>query len=559
MSNFRICDITGFKVDSTTEKLFRLNAVFAVVSLLIAAIGALLLVFTRWQDFHVLSSPWYYRIISLHGVNALVFWIVFFEIAGLYFGSTVVLNSRFCAPKLGWLSFILMAGGFILTDAMILSGNADVTMTSYVPMKAHPLYYLGIILFAVGALMGVGLFFGNIWLAKKEGKVGKTLPLFVYALMAASIIATLTLLSGALVYVPTFFWSLGLVESIDPAWYRLVWWGFGHSAQQINVCAMVGIWYLTVRLVLGGSSINEKVSRTAFLFYILFISIASAHHLLVDPAVSSTWKVWNTSYAMYLAVLASMIHAFAVPSSMEAAQRRLGYNKGLFEWLVKLPWGNPAFSSTALAVIGFGFIGGITGVIYGMEQTNIIVHNTLAIVGHFKGTVVIGTTLTFMGITYYLVPLMFRRKIVAFNLAKIQPWMFFIGIALLAVGMIALGMFGIPRRHYDIAFTGGPFTYDFNLVSGFIWVIFGLGGVLSFLGMLIWILIIVVSVFFGPRVNGPQDMQLSIAAPLGEETTPHKRKYEAPGTLALTIIFLVTFLVFYFLNWKWLAAIWEIQ
>lgn len=559
MSTFRTCDITGFKVDNTTEKLFRLNAVFAVVSLLIAALGAILLVFTRWQDFHVLSSPWYYRIIGLHGVNALVFWIVFFEIAGLYFGSTVVLNSRFCAPKLGWLSFILMATGFILTDVMILSGNADVTMTSYVPLKAHPLYYLGIILFAVGALIGVGLFFGNVALAKKEGKVGKTLPLFTYALMAAAIIAVLTLLSGALVYVPTFLWSLGLVESIDPAWYRLVWWGFGHSAQQINVCAMVGIWYLSVRLVLGGSSINEKVSRVAFLFYILFISIASAHHLLVDPAVSSTWKVWNTSYAMYLAVLASMIHAFAVPSSMEAAQRRLGHNKGLFDWLIKLPWGNPAFSSITLAIIGFGFIGGITGVIYGMEQTNIIVHNTLAIVGHFKGTVVIGTTLTFMGITYYLVPLMFRRKIVAFKLAKIQPWMFFFGIALLAIGMIALGMFGIPRRHYDIAFTGGPFTYDFNLVSGFVWVIFGLGGVLSFLSMLIWILIIVVSVFFGPRVNGPQDMQLAIAAPLGEETTPHKRKYEAPGTLVLTIIFLVTFLVFYFLNWKWLAAIWEIQ
>lgn len=559
MSTFRTCDITGFKVDNTTEKLFRLNAVFAVVSLLIAALGAILLVFTRWQDFHVLSSPWYYRIIGLHGVNALVFWIVFFEIAGLYFGSTVVLNSRFCAPKLGWLSFILMATGFILTDVMILSGNADVTMTSYVPLKAHPLYYLGIILFAVGALIGVGLFFGNVALAKKEGKVGKTLPLFTYALMAAAIIAVLTLLSGALVYVPTFLWSLGLVESIDPAWYRLVWWGFGHSAQQINVCAMVGIWYLSVRLVLGGSSINEKVSRVAFLFYILFISIASAHHLLVDPAVSSTWKVWNTSYAMYLAVLASMIHAFAVPSSMEAAQRRLGHNKGLFDWLIKLPWGNPAFSSITLAIIGFGFIGGITGVIYGMEQTNIIVHNTLAIVGHFKGTVVIGTTLTFMGITYYLVPLMFRRKIVAFKLAKIQPWMFFFGIALLAIGMIALGMFGIPRRHYDIAFTGGPFTYDFNLVSGFVWVIFGLGGVLSFLSMLIWILIIVVSVFFGPRVNGPQDMQLAIAAPLSEETTPHKRKYEAPGTLVLTIIFLVTFLVFYFLNWKWLAAIWEIQ
>jgi cytochrome c oxidase subunit I len=517
-----------------------------------------LLVFTRWQDFHVLSSVWYYRIIGLHGLNALVFWIVFFEIAGLYFGSTVVLNARFCAPKLGWLSFILMLGGFLLTNYMILAGQADVTMTSYVPLKAHPLYYLGIILFAVGALIGVGLFFGNVALAIKEGKIGKTLPLFTYGLMAAAIIAVLTLLSGALVYVPTFLWSLGLIETIDPAWYRMVWWGFGHSAQQINVCAMIAIWYLGIRLVLGGSSINEKVSRTAFLLYILFISIASAHHLLVDPVVSSAWKVWNTSYAMYLAVLASMIHAFAVPASFESAQRRRGFNKGLFDWLVNAPWGNPAFSSIVLAIIGFGFIGGITGIIYGMEQTNIIVHNTLAIVGHFKGTVVIGTTLTFMGITYYLVPLMFRRKIVAFRLAKFQPWLFFIGIAMLSISMIALGMFGVPRRHYDITFSGGPFSYDFNLVSGFLWVILGIGGILAFLSVLMWILTIVISVFFGPKVKGPEDMQLPIASLLPEVETPHN-KFEAPGTLVLTIIFLSAFLVFYFLNWKWLSAIWEIQ
>jgi cytochrome c oxidase subunit I len=553
----RVCDITGFKIDADSEKLFRVNAVLAVVSLLIAIVGAILLVFTRWQEFHVLSSPWYYRMIGLHGLNALIFWIVFFEIAGLYFGSTVVLNSRFCAPKIGWTAFALMLTGFVMTNAMVLMGEADVTMTSYVPLKAHPLYYLGIILFAVGALTGVGLFFGNIVVAKREGKVGKSLPLFSYGLMVAAIIAVLTLLSGALVYVPTFLWSIGVIGEVDPAWYRLVWWGMGHSAQQINVSAMVAIWYLTVRLVLGGGSINEKVSRVAFLFYILFISIASAHHLLVDPAVSSSWKVWNTSYAMYLAVLGSMIHAFAVPAAIESAQRRRGFKKGLFDWLVKAPWGNPTFAASTLAIIGFGFIGGITGVIYGMEQTNIIVHNTLAIVGHFKGTVVIGTTLTFMGITYYLVPMMFRRKIVAYKIAQLQPYGFFIGIALFSISMIALGMFGVPRRHYDIAFTGAPFSYDFNLVSGFIWVGFGLGGVLSFLSTLAWVLIITVSVFFGPKVKGPQDMQLSISKPLGEDTTVHKG-IEAPGTLALAALFLVSFLVFYFLNWKWLAALWEI-
>ncbi len=278
---------------------------------------------------------------------------------------------------------------------------------------------------------------------------------------------------------------------------------------------------------------------------------------MTDPGVSSAWKVWNTSYAMYLAVLASMIHAFAVPSSFESAQRRWGYNKGLFQWLSKAPWGNPAFSSIILAVIGFGFIGGTTGVIFGMEQTNIIVHNTIAIPGHFKGTVVIGTTLTFMGITYYLIPLIFRRKIVGFKWAKMQPWMFFIGIALLSISMIVLGQMGVPRRHWDNTFSGGPFTYNFNPAVDFFWALMMLGGVLAFLATVIWILIVVVSVFFGPKVNGPADMQLSISPP-APAAKAHKG-FEAPGTLVLTIIFLLVFMALFFLNWKWLAVTWNVN
>jgi cytochrome c oxidase subunit 1 len=239
-------------------------------------------------------------LVTAHGLNALIFWIVFFEIAGLYFGSTVVLNTRFCAPKLGWLSFLLMVSGLLMTNVMIFSGQADVMLTSYTPLKAHPLYYLGIILFAVGALLAVVLFFGNLMIARREKSYGETMPLFTYGLMTAGIIAVITLATGAIIYIPTFLWSLGLIDNIDSGMYKLVWWGLGHSSQQINVAAMVSIWYLVSFLALGGTSINERVSRTAFFLYILFICLASAHHLLTDPGISSAWKVWNTSYAIYM-------------------------------------------------------------------------------------------------------------------------------------------------------------------------------------------------------------------------------------------------------------------
>ena len=49
----------------------------------------------------------------------------------------------------------------------------------------------------------------------------------------------------------------------------------------------------------------------------------------------------------------------------------------------------------------FGFGGGVTGVTQGVEQINIMAHNTLRITGHFHATVVGGTTLAFMALTFY--------------------------------------------------------------------------------------------------------------------------------------------------------------
>ncbi|RMG42333.1 MAG: cytochrome C oxidase subunit I, partial [Candidatus Dadabacteria bacterium] len=367
---FRTCPVTGLKVDSKAETLIKINAVVAVVFFLIGVTAAIGLVLTRWQAVHLLSATWYYRLLTAHGLNMLIFFIIFFEMAVLYFAGPVALNSRLPAPALGWLAFILMLVGAILVDWMVFAGKADVLFTSYPPLRADPKYYFGIILFAVGALTVCGLFMASLVVAKKEKTYEGSVPLVTFGALAATIIAIITLLHGAIIYIPTWLWSMDLIK-IDPEVYRLIFWGLGHSSQQINVAAMVSVWYLLAGLTVGGVVLNEKISRIAFVLYILFISMASAHHLLVDPGMGPAWKVWNTSYAMYLAVLASMIHGFTVPAGIELGQRLRGFTNGAFEWLRKAPWSDPGFSGMVLSVIIFGFMGGITGVTIGTEQINI--------------------------------------------------------------------------------------------------------------------------------------------------------------------------------------------
>ncbi|MCH2535663.1 MAG: cbb3-type cytochrome c oxidase subunit I, partial [Bdellovibrionales bacterium] len=425
-SRFRTCIVTGLKVNKDAENLVKVNAVAAVVCLLIGVIGAFGLVLTRWQAVHLLPVDLFYRFLTLHGINMLIFFIIFFEMAVLYFAGPILLNSRLPVPKLGWLSFILMVIGAVVVDVMILSGKADVLFTSYPPLKADPLFYLGIILFAVGALIVVGIFLASLVIAKKEKTYEGSIPLVSFGALTAAIIAAITLVHGAATFIPAFMWSMGWIE-LDAQLYRLLFWALGHSSQQINVAAMVSVWYLLGALTVGGVVLNEKVSRTAFVLYILFISMASAHHLLVDPGFGPAWKIWNTSYAMYLAVLASMVHGFTVPAGVEIGQRLRGYTKGRFEWLRKAPWGDPGFSGMALSVVIFGFLGGITGVVIGTEQINIIAHNTMRLPGHFHATVAGGTALAFMAVTYYVLPLVFQKRIALWKLAKIQPYMFGIG------------------------------------------------------------------------------------------------------------------------------------
>jgi cytochrome c oxidase subunit 1 len=572
---FRTCGSTGRKIDRQAEWMIKAHAVVSVVALLIGVVAAVLLVLTRWQAVHLLPADWFYRILGVHGMSMLIFFILFFEMAVLIFASTVLLNNRQVAPKTAWTGFGLMLAGAITVEWMMWAGEADVLFTSYVPLRAHPLFYLGIIVFAVGALVITTLFFANLVTAKRERTYSGSLPLVVYGALTAAIIAVITLLHGAVIYIPTFFWSLGMME-VDPQIYRMIWWGLGHSSQQINMAAQVSIWYMLGALTVGAVVLNEKISRTAFVLYILFISMASAHHLLVDPGMGSTWKVVNTSYFMYMAVLASMIHGFTVPAGMELGMRLRGFTQGLFGWLWRAPWGDPGFSAMVFSIIIFGFVGGITGVTIGTEQINIIVHNTLRVPGHFHATVVGGTALAFMGATYYLIPLIFQRKVAFWGMAKLQPYLFALGILVFSVFMTFAGTFGVPRRHWDISFRDAPFGVEFSPTVDLLLGIMAIGGLLAALAVFMFIAIAVKSVFFGepvgeitrgtemrgvPRGLTHPPFHSPDAAQRNAELHEPGRTWRlgpAPGTLVMVAVFLVAFMLYYFVNWKALSFLWKI-
>jgi len=562
-TTYRTCPRSGLQFESQAEKLMLANAVAAVVFLLIGGILAIGVVLTRWPAVHWLEADTFYQVLTAHGIDMLIFWIIFFEIAVLYFCSSTLLRCRLATPRWAWAAFALMMVGAVMNNWAVYDGGSSVMMTSYVPMMAAPSFYLGLILFAVGALIGCFVFLGTLVVAKRDKTYQGSVPLVTFGAITACIIAVFTIVSGAIILIPTYLMSLGIVKSVDPLIYRTIWWAFGHSSQQINVAAHISIWYAVAAIAFGAKPMSERVSRGAFLLYILFLQLASAHHLLADPGVSTAWKVVNTSYFMYFAVLASMIHGLTIPGAMEVAQRAKGYNKGLFEWLRKAPWGNPVFSGVFISIIGFGFLGGISGVMMGTEQLNMIIHNTIYVPGHFHATVVIGTTLSFMALTYFLIPVLFKREMIAPKAAQWQPYLFGFSMYGFVLVMMGAGTLGVSRRHWDMAFNGAALAYEWPGAAYLMMGLVGIFGIAAIVGGAIYIYVTVGSLLWGKPLDAGKPSKTFTPIPRTAPTVVAQSYgsagFAAPGTFVLAMVFLVSFILYYFINWKYLSQVWGLS
>ena len=563
MPTYRTCPRSGLQFESSAEKLILANAVAGVIFLLLGGTLAIGVVLTRWPAVHWLAADTFYMVLTAHGIDMLIFWIIFFEIAVLYFCSSTLLRCRIATPRIAWLGFALMLIGSITTNVAVFKGESSVMMTSYVPMMAQPAFYLGLILFAVGALIGCFVFLGTLVVAKRDKTYQGSVPLVTFGAITAAIIAVFTIVSGAIILIPTFLMSVGVVKEVNPLMYRTIWWAFGHSSQQINVAAHISIWYAIAAICFGAKPMSERVSRGAFLLYILFLQLASAHHLLADPGLSSEWKVMNTSYFMYFAVLASMIHGLTIPGAIEVAQRKKGFTNGLFDWLRKAPWGNPVFSGMFISLIGFGFLGGISGVMMGTEQLNMIIHNTIYVPGHFHATVVIGTTLAFMSFTYFLIPVLFKREMINPGLAKLQPYLFGFSMYFFVLVMMGAGTLGVPRRDWDITMGGSPLAYEFPGAAYLMMGLVGIAGVAAIVGGALYIYITVGSLLWGKKLDAGARSQKTVPIPVTPSTVALQGHgsagFAAPGTFALASVFLVAFVLYYFINWKYLSQVWGLS
>jgi cytochrome c oxidase subunit 1 len=226
----------------------------------------------------------------------------------------------------------------------------------------------------------------------------------------------------------------------------------------------------------------------------------------------------------------SMMTAFTVVASLEHAGRKNG-GKGALAWIGKLNWSDPTVATQLLAGILF-FFGGIGGLANASYNVNLVLHNTAFIPGHFHLTVATGVTLSFMGISYWLLPYLTGRKLWNPKWAVAQAWTWFVGMIIFSNSMHVLGLLGAPRRVPLGLAPYVPAEWNSRLLQ------VGVGGAILFVSGALYLTVMLMTALNKEKVA--EEVQVPIAESMQDPAlTPVWLDRWAPwiyGTLALVVI-----------------------
>lgn len=500
------------KVDSRDAKLVMAHMYVVIVALIIGGLAGLLQVLVRSGKFTLPAGINYYSILTVHGVVlALVlttFFIMGFQLAAVS-RTTGALSNK--ARISGWIGYWVMLIGTAAAAVMILTNQAPVLYTMYVPLSAHPIFYIGITLVVVGSWIGGGAVLAAYFRWKKNNK-GQVSPLLAYMSVVNTlmwIVATIGVATTMLLQILPL--SLGLVSSINVLLSRTLFWYFGHPLVYFWLLPAYMCWYVVIPKVIGGKIFSDSLARMSFILFLLFSIPVGLHHQLLEPGIDPAWKFLQVILT-FLVVIPSLMTAFSLFATFEQYGRSKGA-KGLFGWFKKLPWGNARFTVPFIGMCAF-IPAGAGGMVNASHQLDQVVHNTVWVTGHFHLTLATAVILTFFGISYWLIPHLTGRTLTKKmnKLALVQGAFWAVGMAFMSGGMHLAGLLGAPRR--------SSFSTYGDAAQAAQWIPYqiaqAVGGTILFTAIIIYAIIFINLAFFAPK--GEEDFPIGEVATDAEKT-----------------------------------------
>ena len=357
-------------------------------------------------------------------------------------------------PKLNMASYwVFVVGGLVMLGSFFVpAGAAKAGWTSYAPLSViesmgQTMWLIGMVFLITSSLLGAVNFLTTIVQLRAEGMTFMRMPFFVWAQFITSFLlllafppleaASILQLSDRLLDT-SFFMPSGLVvsgEVVDVAgggspllWQHLFWF-LAHPEVYVLVLPAMGI----VAEIIANNSRKPLRGYKVMVYSLIFLGFMSfivwAHHMFIT-GMGQVMSVFFQTTTMIISIPSVII---------------------LTALFLSLWGGSIRFTTPMLFALGFlpmFGIGGLTGLPLGLAPTDIPLHDTYYVIGHFHYVVAPGTILALMAGIYYWFPKMTGRTMND-TLGKIHFWGTIVSMNFIFFPMLIQGMAGVSRRLYD--------------------------------------------------------------------------------------------------------------
>ncbi len=404
----------------------------------------------------IVGSDTYNAFFTLHGVIMIFLFIVpgIQATLGNFFLPLQLGADDVAFPRLNLLSWWIFIAGAVIALSSLFSGAGppDTGWTFYAPYSVRTgtnvtLAVLGAFVMGFSSILTGLNFIVTIHRMRAKGMGWFRMPLFIWSSYATAwiqILATPILAITLLLVVAERTLGLGLFNPAmggDPLLYQHLFWIYAHPAVYIMILPAMGVISEIIptfarKKIYGYKAIAFSSMAIAFVGYLVW-----GHHMFTS-GISDTARI----------IFSLLTFLVAIPSAIK-----------VFNWVATLYKGSIRFSPPLLFTFTFIFlflIGGLSGLVLGSLSTDIYLHDTSFVVGHFHYIVFGGSGFAlFAGLLYWL-PKMTGKM---YKQGRIYlSWFFlFIGFNMLFFPMILMGMFGMPRRYYDYL----PKFHPYHLIS----------------------------------------------------------------------------------------------
>ena len=461
---------------------------YALTSLFFLLVGFVLIVLLRWQLAYpaepipvigaalgednvaagIMLPEFYMQLGAMHGTIMIFLAVV--PLAAGAFGNYLVplqIGARDMAfPRLNALSYwIYAAAGLLMLASFAADGGAAQSgWTSYPPlsviaMGGQNLWLIGIILLGVSSLLNSLNVIVTVLQLRADGLSMMRLPFFVWTQLVTAFLLLLAfppLQSAALLQLmdrvagTSFFMPSGLVVSGqaleiagggNPLLWQHLFWFLAHPEVYVLILPALGIVAEVIAVNTGKPLWGYRPMVFAALFMGFMSFLVWAHHMFLTGMGTTMSAFFQTTTIIV-----------SIPSVVI-----------LTSLVVSLYGGSIRFPVPALFAIGFlpmFGLGGLTGLPLGLAATDIHLHDTYYVVGHFHYIVAPGTLFALFAGIYHWYPRVSGRRLNE-TLGRLHFFGSFIAMNVVFFPMFVQGLAGLNRRLYD-----GGRTYDYAFSDG---------------------------------------------------------------------------------------------